>query len=81
MPLVAAGIHEVRSMSRSERMRIPHLNTHSIVRIAEGIFDTLLSPWQLREWQPHKLEQPHQKNMCLFKKNQIENEGALDCEG
>lgn len=59
MPLVAAGIHEVRSMSRSERMRIPHLNTHSIVRIAEGIFDPFLSPWQLRERQLNKLEQPH----------------------
>ena len=34
----------------------------------EGIFDAFLSPWQLRERQPYKLEQPHPKIWCLFEK-------------
>ncbi len=69
------GIHVVKRMLRRKRTLKEnfHLNAHSIMRITERVFDTLLSPWQLRERQPDKLEQPHQNLVALRKK--IWNEG------
>jgi hypothetical protein len=72
MPLVAAGIrvHQVKRMPRRKSIVTPYLNAHSIVGIAEGIFDALLSPWQLRERELYKLKQPHPKfEVSLQKKS------------